>query len=181
MLAKLIAISAAALVAGTMLSDATPGHAGTGADTRESRLPPFAREAMAGVDDLIFAARKLNDSDGHWYSNLGYYAHDPNRKGWREGAKLYRWNLASGKLTTLLDDPRGGVRDPQVHYDGRRILFTASSSAIAKAALSSITFTKSTPTARGCDSSPTAPTMTSNPPTCLMAKSSLSRPAASAG
>ena len=124
MLAKLIAISAAALVAGTMLSDATPGHAGTGADTRESRLPPFAREAMSGVDDLIFAARKLNDSDGHWYSNLGYYAHDPNRKGWREGAKLYRWNLASGKLTTLLDDPRGGVRDPQVHYDGRRILFS---------------------------------------------------------
>ena len=124
MLAKLIAISAAALVAGTMLSDAAPGQAGTGADTRESRLPPFAREAMAGVDDLIFAARKLNDSDGHWYSNLGYYAHDPNRKGWREGAKLYRWNLASGKLTTLLNDPRGGVRDPQVHYDGRHILFS---------------------------------------------------------
>ena len=124
MLAKLIAISAAALVAGTMLSDAAPGQAGTGADTRESRLPPFAREAMAGVDDLIFAARKLNDSDGHWYSNLGYYAHDPNRKGCREGAKLYRWNLASGKLTTLLNDPRGGVRDPQVHYDGRHILFS---------------------------------------------------------
>ena len=28
------------------------------------------------------------------------------------------------KLTTLLDDPRGGIRDPQVHYDGRRILFS---------------------------------------------------------
>jgi hypothetical protein len=26
-------------------------------------------------------------------------------------------------LTTLLNDPHGGVRDPQVHYDGRKILF----------------------------------------------------------
>lgn len=79
---------------------------------------------MTGVDDLILAARKPNESDGHWYANLGYYAHDAERKAWREGGRLYRWNLDSGKLTTLLDDPRGGVRDPQVHYDGRRILFS---------------------------------------------------------
>ena len=79
---------------------------------------------MAAVNDIVFAARKLNETDGHWYANFGYYAHDPNRKAWREGAKLYRWNLATGKLTTLLDDPRGGVRDPQVHYDGQKILFS---------------------------------------------------------
>jgi hypothetical protein len=89
-----------------------------------SSLPPFSRSAMAGVDEIVFAARKLNETDGHWYANLGYYAHDPDRKAWREGAKLYRWNLATGKLATLLDDPRGGVRDPQVHYDGRTILFS---------------------------------------------------------
>ena len=79
---------------------------------------------MAGVDDLIFAARRLNESDGHWYANLGYYAHDPKRKAWREGGRLCRLSLATGKLTTLLDDPRGGVRDPQVQYDGARILFS---------------------------------------------------------
>ena len=27
-------------------------------------------------------------------------------------------------MQILLDDPRGGVRDPQVHYDGRKILFS---------------------------------------------------------
>ena len=79
---------------------------------------------MAGVDEFIFAARKQNETDGHWYANLGYYAHDPKRKAWREGTKLYRWNLTTGKLATLLDDPRGGVRDPQVHYDGKKILFS---------------------------------------------------------
>src|SRR5512140_1614790 len=41
---------------------------------------------MAGIDEFIFAARKMNDTDGHWYANIGYYAHDPNRKAWREGA-----------------------------------------------------------------------------------------------
>ena len=79
---------------------------------------------MADVTDLIFAARKMNDTDGHWYANIGYYAHDPGRKAWREGTKLYRWNLATRKLITLLDDPRGGIRDPQVNYDGKTILFS---------------------------------------------------------
>ncbi len=91
---------------------------------------PAAREgapfpaAMAGVDEIIFAARKVNETDGHWYANLGYYADDPDRKAWREGAKLYRWHARTGRLTTLLEDSRGGIRDPQLHYDGRRILFS---------------------------------------------------------
>jgi len=84
----------------------------------------FRQGPMAAVDELIFAARKVNETDGHWYANIGYYAHDPNRKAWREGGKLYRWHLDTGRLTALLDDPRGGVRDPQVHYDGWRILFS---------------------------------------------------------
>jgi hypothetical protein len=87
-------------------------------------LARFREGPMAGVQDVVFAARKMNPSDGHWYANLGYYAHDPNRKAWREGAKLYRLNLAAAKLTALIDDPRGGVRDPQVHYDGKKILFS---------------------------------------------------------
>lgn len=80
--------------------------------------------SMAGVEAIVFATRRPNESDGHWYANIGYYAHDANRKAWREGGRLCRLELASGRVTTLLDDPRGGVRDPQVHYDGRKILFS---------------------------------------------------------
>ena len=73
-----------------------------GSDTRSpaantverTLLDQFRAGPMAGVNDIIFAARKLNETDGHWYANIGYYAHDPNRKAWREGGKLYRWNLA---------------------------------------------------------------------------------------
>ncbi|MFO1496780.1 MAG: hypothetical protein U1G07_00030 [Verrucomicrobiota bacterium] len=79
---------------------------------------------MRQVDEVVFAARKMNLTDGHWYANLGYYAHDPNRKAWREGAKLYRGHIANGSLSTLLDDATGGIRDPQLSYDGTRILFS---------------------------------------------------------
>jgi hypothetical protein len=105
----------------------------TGNQQSTQRAPPIADHTlldrfgagpMAGMTDVVFCARRPNERDGHWYANIGYYAQDPNRKAWREGGKLYRWNLATGQLTTLLDDPRGGVRDPQVHYDGRKILFS---------------------------------------------------------
>ena len=74
----------------------------------DSLRAQFQAGPMAGVSGVVFCARIPNSGDGHWYANIGYYAHDPNRKAWREGAKLFRLNLASGKLTTLLDDPRGG-------------------------------------------------------------------------
>jgi len=78
-------------------------------------LPP-------GVSALVFAVRPYGP-DGHYYANFGYYSFDPNEKVYPTGARLCRLNLATGEVATLLDDPAGGVRDPQVHYDGRRILF----------------------------------------------------------
>jgi len=87
-------------------------------------LTGFRHGPMHGVEHIIFAARGLNPTDGHWYANFGYYAHDPNRKAYAEGAKLYRLNLLTRELTTLLADPQGGIRDPQVSYDGIRILFS---------------------------------------------------------
>ena len=79
---------------------------------------------MAQVEDIVFAARGVNPTDGHWYANFGYYAHDPTRKAYTEGAKLYRLNLRTQGLATILADGRGGIRDPQVHYDAKKILFS---------------------------------------------------------
>jgi cytochrome c553 len=84
----------------------------------------FFEGPMAEAREFVFAARRMNDSDGHWYANIGYYAHDPGRKAWAEGAKLYSWSRVTGRLSTLLEDARGGIRDPQVSYDGSKILFS---------------------------------------------------------
>ena len=79
---------------------------------------------MKDAREIVFCTRRINESDGHWYANFGYYANDPDRKGWREGTSLCRLDLDTGKVVTILEDPAGGVRDPQVHYDGQRILFS---------------------------------------------------------
>ncbi len=90
---------------------------------KETLAEKFLAGPMAGVDELVFAARGVGH-DPHWYANFSYYAADANRKAYAQGGKLYRLNLRTGQLTTLLADPKGGVRDPQVHYDAQRIVFS---------------------------------------------------------
>ena len=89
--------------------------AGLAAETPDLTLPP-------DVEEIIFATRPFPE-DVHYYANFGYYCDDPDHKVYTEGGQLCRLNLQSGELTILLDDPTGGVRDPQLNYDGDRILF----------------------------------------------------------
>ena len=86
-------------------------------------LTDFLEGPMADVDEIVFAIRQPG-KDGHWYANFGYYADDEQRLLYGDGGRLCRLNLRSGKLTVLLDDSSGGVRDPVVHYDAEKILFS---------------------------------------------------------
>ena len=106
-----------------------PGHLGKhclrfAAPARAVVIPaPKANLADVGCKEIIFAVRQT-DPDGHWYANFGYDVVRPKRRlYYHDGGKLCRLNLATGKVTTLIDDPTGGVRDPQMHYDGKKILF----------------------------------------------------------
>ena len=75
------------------------------------------------VEEILFAVRQT-DPDGHWYANFGHDIVRPDRKYYHDGGRLCRLNLKTGKVKTLVNDPKGGVRDPQMHYDGRKILFS---------------------------------------------------------
>jgi hypothetical protein len=77
-----------------------------------------------GVADIVFAAGKRALTRAHWYENFSYHAGNPDRKFYFDGGKLCRYNIKNKELKTLLDDPAGGVRDPQMHYDGKKILFS---------------------------------------------------------
>ncbi|MBL7222653.1 MAG: PD40 domain-containing protein [Candidatus Brocadiae bacterium] len=96
-------------------------------------LTRFLDGPMKGVDEIIFAVRVPGRD--HWYVTFGNYSdHSEYSKsrgfkfqdgvywGYAEGGRLCRMNLRTGKLTRLLDDPKGGVRDPQMHYSGKKIL-----------------------------------------------------------
>jgi hypothetical protein len=74
------------------------------------------------ADEVVFAVRQPKGP--HWYENFGHAVTDVNRTASGAGGRLCRLNLQTGQATVLVNDPTGAVRDPQVHYDGQRILFS---------------------------------------------------------
>jgi len=100
---------------------------------RREQLPARAIEAM-GTDKVVFCTRGAG-RDWHWYANYGksFYVKTGNENidryfdkelFSRMGGKLGIYNLKTGKCKYLIDDPKGCVRDPQVFYDGKKILFS---------------------------------------------------------
>ena len=92
----------------------------------ERRKKELAGLGIGDLGEIVFAERHPGrDPSGHYYANFGYACTDENE--WlhgADGARLCRLNLDSGKLRVLLEDTLGGIRDPQVSYDARRILFS---------------------------------------------------------
>ncbi len=87
------------------------------------RLATFLKGPLGGVDEIVFACRQPG-KDGHYYANFGYYA--TNSESYIYGAmgRLCKYNIRNCKLSILLEDLDGGIRDPQVHYDAGKILFS---------------------------------------------------------
>jgi hypothetical protein len=77
---------------------------------------PLLKEALAGplkeTSEIVFAIR-APAVDGHYYNPFPL----------RGGGGLHKLHLRTGRLTLLLDAGDGALRDPRVHYDGRKILF----------------------------------------------------------
>jgi hypothetical protein len=79
--------------------------------------------AAKGVEEIIFAERH-DGRDAHWYANFAYYARSNDEKAYGpSGGRLMRLGLRTGKTAVIFQDPNGSIRDPQVHYDGKRIIF----------------------------------------------------------
>ena len=88
----------------------------------ESLLAGTMRE-LKRTGEIIFAVRQPG-RNGHYYVNFGNWCQNPNKWEYGSGGRLCRLDVGAGKLTVLLDDPQGAVRDPQLHYDGRKILMS---------------------------------------------------------
>jgi hypothetical protein len=87
-------------------------------------LNEMSQGPLAGVEEIVFTVRTPG-KDGHWYANFGYLSGDASRPMYTEnGSRLCKLNLKTGKVTDLLADATGSLRDPQVHYDGKRVLFS---------------------------------------------------------
>ena len=92
-------------------------------ELEEPPEPDLVPAAAAVSPSIVFAVRKPG-RDAHWYANFSYYAADAAQVTYGDGARLCRLDLSTRDLTVLLDDSGGGIRDPKVHYDGEKILFS---------------------------------------------------------
>ncbi|WP_234042014.1 hypothetical protein [Persicirhabdus sediminis] len=76
-----------------------------------------------GVEQIVFATRHQS-IDAHYYASFGHYAQSENTPAYTEFGQLVILDVDSGEMNILLEDEKGGVRDPQMHYDGKKILFS---------------------------------------------------------
>jgi hypothetical protein len=81
----------------------------------------------AGVPgEILFAERHPGrDYANHVYANFGYDCGDENY--WLHGAdggRLAIFNPSTRQVRTLIEDARGAFRDPCIHYDARKVLFS---------------------------------------------------------
>ncbi|MEI6809766.1 MAG: hypothetical protein WCN95_13675, partial [bacterium] len=89
-----------------------------------SPMVPTNPLAATGLEEIIFATRHRSRSY-HWYDDIGWFSVDTKAKLYCEpGSQLRKLNLRTGAVAVLLDDPKGAFRDPQVHYDGKKIIFS---------------------------------------------------------
>ena len=90
--------------------------------------------AAMGTEEVVFCASG-NGRDWHWYANFGKTVEpssgdaETDRLFGKEvfsrlGCKLVVYNLRTGEHRYLIDDPKGSLRDPQVSFDGKKILFS---------------------------------------------------------
>ncbi|MDR0871728.1 MAG: hypothetical protein LBN39_13155 [Planctomycetaceae bacterium] len=95
------------------------------------QLPPkdlkaeFRTGGMKDANEILFVVRKPG-TDEHWYANFGYYAASKDQTPFPLGAgtKLQILNADTGQVRTLFEDDGGTIRDPQLNYDGDKIIFS---------------------------------------------------------
>ncbi|MBT4817732.1 MAG: PQQ-binding-like beta-propeller repeat protein [Lentisphaerae bacterium] len=102
---------------------ATDTAPGTETDALNPAAVKMLRTAGVEANRVVFAMRKV-DGDGHWYANFGWDSRNPDRRYYHDHGTLSVLDLQTGELTHLVEDKKGGVRDPQLHYSGTKILFS---------------------------------------------------------
>ncbi len=75
-----------------------------------------------GLEEVIFAVRQPG-RDRRAFAHFGYRCDNPAVKLYGRGGRLCALNLRTGQVREILRDDQGGIRDPAVHFDARKILF----------------------------------------------------------
>ena len=121
---RIVLVAATLAMLGPAVSQGVEPNAAAPPESPAANLVPKALQAMGGAEEIAFAVRGMY-SDGHYYANFGHWSLNPDQMMYAPGgAKLCKLNLRTRQVHALVDDPQGSLRDPCVHYDGGKILFS---------------------------------------------------------
>ena len=109
--------------------DAIEKQMAAGADSGRAAFALLQREALAASPllsgaPILFVVREQYLPDHHNTETI-FHTGEPNCTKYRPGGALKILDPATGRTAVLLDPgPEGLVRDPEVHFDGRKIIFS---------------------------------------------------------
>ncbi len=88
----------------------------------------LSREALVASpllsdQPILYVSREQYRRDHHNTETM-FQNGAPHSSGFRGGTSLKLVDLATGSETIVLDAPEGGIRDPEVHFDGTRIILS---------------------------------------------------------
>ena len=109
------------LLATTVILTATAPAATTSA--AESNPPPRSADPVVLKQPILFVVRHQYRKDHHNTETM-FQTGEINTGSFEGGGALKTIDLATGVVTTLIDLPEGVARDPDVSFDGEKILFS---------------------------------------------------------
>ena len=92
---------------------------------RALRRESLLANPLVSGQPILFVVRRQYARDHHNTATFFPAAqHEYNDGRFQRGGAIKTIDVKTGQVRTLLDLPEGVVRDPEVHFDGRRILFS---------------------------------------------------------
>ena len=78
---------------------------------------------LVKANPILFVVRRQYKNE-HGTEATMYQTGEINTQCFQGGSALKLLDVAGGKVATILASPAGVIRDPEVHFDGRKILFS---------------------------------------------------------
>jgi len=95
----------------------------TAADVDALSREALVASPLLSEQPLLYVSREQYRRDHHNTETM-FQNGAPHSGGFRGGTALKLVDLASGEETVVFEAPEGGIRDPEVDFDGQRIIFS---------------------------------------------------------
>ncbi len=89
----------------------------------EHAAPEWRENPLVTGRPILYVMRKQYKPDHHNTETM-FQTNEINTASFEGGHALKTVNLKTGEVRTLVDAPEGGIRDPEVHFSGEKIVFS---------------------------------------------------------